>query len=131
MVKKEEKFEISAKKKILYVQTSGVDTPERTYAPFVLAATASAMGLDATIYFVIKGITVVKKGEAEKIKLGQFPTLRQVMDQAVKAGVKLVVCEQSCMLLNIARGDFIPEAKIVGAATLNDMALDADAVLCF
>lgn len=122
---------MSVKKKILYVQTSGVDTPERTYAPFILAATAVAMGLDATIYFVIKGVTVVKKGEAEKVKLGQFPTLRQVMDQAIKAGVKFVVCEQSCMLLDIAQGEFIPEAKVVGAATLNDMALDADAVLCF
>jgi len=122
---------MSDKKKILYVQTSGVDTPERTYSPFILAATAAAMGLDATIYFVIKGITVVKTGEAEKVKLGQFPTLRQVMDQAIKAGVKLAVCEQSCMLLEIPRGEFIPEAKIVGAATLNDLALDADTVLCF
>lgn len=122
---------MSAKKKILYVQTSGVDTPERTYAPFILAATATAMGLEATIYFVIKGITIVKKGAAEKVKIGQFPTLRQAMDQAIKAGVKFVVCEQSCMLLDIARGDFIPEASVVGAATLNDRALDADAVLCF
>jgi hypothetical protein len=122
---------MSDKKRILYVQTSGVDTPERTYAPFILAATAAAMGLEATIYFVIKGITIVKKGAAEKVKIGQFPTLRQVMDQAVKAGVKFVVCEQSCMLLDIARGDFIPEASVVGAATLNDMALDADATLCF
>lgn len=122
---------MSAKKKILYVQTSGVDTPERTYAPFVLAATAAAMDLDATIYFVIKGITIVKKGAAEKVKIGQFPTLRQAMDQAIKAGVKFTVCEQSCMLLGIARGDFIPEVKVVGAATLNDMALEADAVLCF
>lgn len=121
---------MSTKKKILYVQTSGVDTPERTYAPFVLAATAVAMGLDATIYFFIKGVTIVKKGAAEKVKVGQFPTLRQVIDQAIKAGVKLVVCEQSCMLLDIGRGEFIPEIKIVGAATLNDMALDADAVIC-
>jgi len=122
---------MSTGKKILYIQTSGVDTPERTYAPFVLSATAAAMGLDATIYFVIKGITIVKKGAAEKVRIGQFPTLRQAMDQAIKAGVKFVVCEQSCMLLDIGRGEFISEAKIVGAATLNDMALDADAVLCF
>jgi len=122
---------VSTKKKILYVQTSGIDTPERTYAPFVLATTATAMGIDATIYFVIKGVTVVKKGAAENVKVGEFPALRQVMDQAIKAGVKLTVCEQSCMLLGISRGEFIPEAKIVGAATLNDMALDADAVLCF
>jgi len=122
---------LSEKKRILYVQTSGVDTPEKTYAPFILATTAVAMGIEATIYFLIKGVTVVKKGEAEKIKLGSFPTLKEVMDQAVKAGVKLLVCEQSCMLLGIPRGDFVNPAEIVGAATLNDLVLDADAVLCF
>ena len=122
---------MSEKKNILYVQTSGVDTPERTYAPFILATTAVAMGLDATIYFLIKGITIVKQGEAEKIKLGGVPSLKEVMDKAVKAGVKLEVCEQSCVLLGLERGDFVDAAKIVGAATLNDRILDADAVLCF
>jgi len=119
------------KKRILYVQTSGTDTPERLYAPFILGATAAAMNIDATIFFVIKGVTVVKKGEAEKIKIGSFPSLKEVIDQAVKAGVKLQVCEQSCQLLGIKYGDFIEEAKIVGAATLNDLLLDADAVLAF
>ncbi len=66
---------MSEKKKILYVQTSGIDTPERTYAPSVLAATAAAMGIDATIYFVIKGVTVVKKGAAETAQLGQLDDL--------------------------------------------------------
>lgn len=119
------------KKKILYIQTSGVDNPERAYAPFILATTAAMMGIDATVYFLIKGITLVKKGEAEKIKIGSFPSLKDVMNQALKAGVKLVVCEQSCGLLGIPRGDFMQEANIVGAATLNDLALSADAVLCF
>lgn len=122
---------MSEKKRILYVQSSGVDTPERTYAPFVLATTAAMMNIDATIYFLIKGVTVVKKGEAEKIKLGSFPSLKEVMDQATKAGVQLLVCEQSTQLLGLSRGDFIPEAKVVGAATLNDLVLDADAILCF
>jgi predicted peroxiredoxin len=117
--------------KILYVQTSGLDTPERLYAPFILAATARAMDIEADIYFVIKGVTVIKKGEAEKIKLGDFPSLKEVMDQAVAAGVKLQVCEQSCQLFGMPRGDFAPEAKIVGAATLNDLALEADAILNF
>jgi len=119
------------RRKILYIQTSGVDTPERTYAPFILATTASMMGIDATIYFLIKGVTVVKKGEAEKIKLGSFSSLKEVMDQAIKAGVKLLVCEQSTQLLGLSRGDFIPEAEVVGAATLNDVSVDADAILSF
>jgi len=122
---------LAEKKNTLYVQTSGVDTPERLYAPFILAATAKAMGIDASIYFLIKGVTVVKKGEAEKIKIGAFPSLKEVINQAIGAGVKFFVCDQSTQLLGLSRGDFIEQAKIVGAATLNDLVLEADAVLCF
>ncbi len=114
---------------ILYVQTSGVDTPERTYAPFILGMTAKAMDIEAQIFFIIKGITILKKGEAEKVKIGSFPSLKEVIDQAIKAGVKMYICEQSTQLFGMARGDFIPEARIAGAATLNDLALEADSVI--
>jgi len=119
------------KKHILYVQTSGVDTPKRLYSPFVLGMTAKAMDIDATIYFLGLGVTVVKKGMAETVKEGNFPTVKDVMDQAIAAGVKLMVCEQSTQLLGMNRGDFIPEAKIVGAATLNDLVLEADGTMWF
>ncbi len=119
------------KKQILYVQTSGVDTPKRLYSPFVLGMTAKAMDIDATVYFLGLGVTVVKRGEAEKVKEGNFPSLKEIMDQAAAAGVKFMICEQSTQLLNLDRGDFIDEAKIVGAATLNDLALDADATMWF
>ena len=56
-----------AKKKLLYVQTSGVNTPQRLYSPLILAQTAVAMNVEPTIYFLGEGVTVVKKGEAEKI----------------------------------------------------------------
>ena len=119
------------KKHILYVQTSGIDAPKRLYSPFVLGMTAKAMDIDATVYFLGMGVTVVKKGMAEKVKEGNFPTVKEILDQAIAAGVKLMVCEQSTQLLNIDRGDFIPEAKIVGAATLNDLVLDADGTMWF
>jgi uncharacterized protein len=118
-------------KRILYIQTSGTDTPERLYAPFILGATAAAMGIEATIYFMIRGVTVVKSGEAEKIKIGGFPSLKDVMEQAIKAGVRMMVCEQSCMLFNLPRGSFISDAGVVGAATLNDLLLESDAVISF
>lgn len=116
---------------ILYVQTSGLDTPERLYAPFILGMTAKAMDVDASIFFMIKGITVMKTGEAEKVKIGSFPSLKDVMEQAIAAGVKMYICEQSTQLLGIPRGDFVPEGTIAGAGTLNDLALDADAVMTF
>jgi predicted peroxiredoxin len=125
-------IDLSEKKNlILYVQTSGVDTPERLYSPFVLAQTAKAMGFDAKVYFLGMGLTVIKKGEAEKIKMGTFPTLKEVMSQTIKAGVEFLVCQQSQQLLNVPDMAFIPEAKIVGAATLNDLVLEADGVMWF
>ncbi|GBD14417.1 hypothetical protein HRbin25_00290 [bacterium HR25] len=120
---------MAEKKRIVYLQTSGVDTPERLYAPFILATTAAAMGQEPIIYFFIKGVTALKKGEAEKVKIGAFPSLKEVIDQAQQAGVRLLVCEQSCQLLGLDRGDFIEGAEVVGAATLNDVVLSADAVV--
>jgi hypothetical protein len=118
-------------KKMLYVQTSGLETPERLYAPFILAMTAKAMEMDAAIYFLIKGISVVKKGEAEKVKIGNFPGLKDMINQSVKMGVKLYACSQSCELMGMEKGDLIPEITIAGAATLNDLVIDADGVLYF
>ena len=120
-------------KKILYVLTSGTDMPERLYAPFILASTARAMDIDATIYFLGKGVTVAMKGKAEKIKLGTFPSVKQVMDQAAEAGVKMMVCGQSCQMLGLKGGpeEFEDPARVVGAATLNDLVLEYDAVLTF
>lgn len=119
------------KRKILYVQTSGINTPERLYSPFILAQTAIAMDIEPTIYFLGMGITVLKKGEAEKIKIGEFPTLKEIIDQSIKAGVKLLACEASTKLVGLTRDDLISEAKLVGAATLNSLVLEADGVMWF
>lgn len=117
--------------RILYIQTSGIDTPERLYAPFVLATAARAMGVDVDIFFMIKGVTVVKRGAAEEIQAGNFPKLSEMRGQAIAAGAKIYICEQSTETLGLERGDFIEEGRVVGSLTLNDLAIDADAVITF
>lgn len=119
------------KKRMLYVQTSGIDTPMRLYSPIVLATVAKSMGLDATVYFLATGLTAIKTGEAEKIQAGDFPPLSEMMRKALEAGVTFQVCDQSSQLMGLGRGDYIDGVEIVGAATLNDLVLDADGVLCF
>jgi predicted peroxiredoxin len=122
---------MSEKKRILYIQTSGINAPMRLYSPFVLATVAASMNIDATIYFLGTGLSVVKTGEAEKIKMGEFPPLSEVMKRAADAGVKFLVCDQSSQLMGLERGDYVDGVEVVGAATLNDLALDADAILSF
>jgi predicted peroxiredoxin len=121
------------KKKILYVQTSGTTTPQRLYSPFILAQTAKAMDIEPTIYFLGEGISVVKKGEAEKIKMGNFPSLKEVMDQTKNMGIPMLVCQQSMQVFgeNLTPSDFVEGAKIVGAATLNNLVLESDGTMWF
>ncbi len=124
---------MAERKKILYVQTSGTDTPERLYSPLILAQTARAMDVEASVYFLGKGLKNLIKEEAEQVKVGDFPTLYEVLQQTAGQGVKIMACQQSLQLFGgeIKEEDLIKEATIAGAATLNDLALDADTVLTF
>lgn len=120
---------MTEKKQLLYVQTS--DDPARQYSPLVLAQTAKAMDIDAIVYYLGMGLKILKPGEAEKIKLGDFPNVKQMIDKTLESGVEILVCEASKRMLGWESVDLIPGVKIVGAATLNDLVLDADGTMWF
>ncbi len=117
------------KKKILYVQTS--DNPERQYSPLVLAQSALAMDIKAEIYYLGQALRVLKPDVAEKIKLGSFPSFAELLKKTLDSGIPVYVCEASKQMLGWEKVELIPGLKIVGAATLNDLALDADATMWF
>ena len=114
---------------ILYVQTS--NAPERQYSPLVLAQTAKAMDLKPMVYFLGMGLMVLRPGEAEKIQMGSFPTVREMLDRTLEMGIPILVCEASKQMLGWESVELIDGVKIVGAATLNDLALDAGATMWF
>ena len=113
----------------MYVQTS--HDPERQYSPLVLAQTAIAMNIKATVYYLGTGLRILKPGEAERIKLGEFPTVKEMIDKSLEMGVEILVCEASKRMLGWEKVDLISGPKIVGAATLNDLVLEADATQWF
>jgi predicted peroxiredoxin len=89
------------------------------------------MDLKATVYYLGTGLRILKSGEAERIKLGNFPTVKEMIDKSLEMGVEILVCEASKRMLGWEKVDLIPGAKIVGAATLNDLVLDVDATQWF
>ena len=117
------------KKSILYVQTS--DVPERQYSPLVLAQTAKSMDVEAKVYYLGQGLRVLLPGMAEKIKLGTFPTVKEMIDKTLGMGIRIYVCEASKQMLGWDKVDLIPGLKIVGAATLNDLVLESDKTMWF
>jgi len=117
------------KKTILYVQTT--DAPEKQYSPLVLAQTAKMMDLKPIVYFLGTAIKILKPGEAEKIKLGSFPSVAEMIQKTIDMGIEIYVCEASKQMLGWEKVDLIPGVKIVGAATLNDLSLEADSTMWF
>jgi predicted peroxiredoxin len=89
------------------------------------------MDLEVKVYYLGQGLRVLLPGEAEKIKLGSFPSLKEMIDRTLKMGIDIYVCEASKQMFGWQKIDLIPGVKIVGAATLNDLALEADTVMWF
>ena len=114
---------------ILYVQTT--DQPEKQYSPLVLAQTAKAMDLEAAVYYLGTGLKVLKPGAADQIKLGSFPSVKEMLDKTLQMGIPVYVCEASKQMLGWETVELIDGVKIVGAGTLNDLALDAGATMWF
>jgi len=114
---------------ILYVQTS--DTPERQYSPLVLAQTAKMMDIEAKVYYLGQGLRVLHPGAAEKIKLGNFPSVAEMIEKTMDMGIEIYVCEASKQMLGWEKVELLPGLKIVGAGTLNDLALEAGTTMWF
>jgi predicted peroxiredoxin len=121
--------------RILYVQTHGRESPERSPTPFYLAAAAAAMDNQVAIYFTMNGPQLLAKGAPEEIFVpkakGGGKELRYFINQALDIGVRLLVCQPSLDLHGFILADMIDEVEMIGGAAFNDMAVEADAVISF
>lgn len=119
--------------KALILQTNGIDTPKRTYAPLFIGMTAAAMDMETEVWFTMLGTSQLEKGAAEDVQIDPDSdvTLRTMIDRALDAGVQLTACHQSMDLFDLEEDDLIEEAEIVGAASIIDDAMNADLVMYF
>lgn len=127
-------YDDSETKRILYVQTTGDESPEKSATVFFLAASAAAMDIEVGIYFTQFGPTLLRKGAAEQLRIKKGSvgaTLRHFLNQALELGVQLYVCQPSLDLNDMVMEELIPDVKMIGGAAFNDMALQSDRVICF
>lgn len=119
--------------KILYVQTHGVTDPGRSATPFFLSASAAAMDCQVAIYFTMYGPTLLQKDVVDKVgpKGDRGQRLRFFIEQATDLGVRLLVCQPSLDLNDLAYEDLIDGVEMIGGAAFNDYAIRADAVISF
>lgn len=122
-------------RKILYVQTHGVEARDRMATPVYLAAAAAAMDMDVGIYFTVHGPTMLRKGVPETVRVkkadGDGALIGHFLDQARDLGVKFYVCQPSLDLNGMTMKDVIEGVEMIGGAAFNDMAAEADQVISF
>ena len=77
------------------------------------------------------GLKVLRPGVADDIKMGTFPSVGEMLRQTMEMDIPVYVCEASKQMLGWDDVELIDGAKIVGAGTLNDLALDSGANMWF
>lgn len=120
------------KKKALFFLTHGLNAPQLARACFMFAAISATMDVDTTVYCIMEGAEALVTGNPDKdiVEPGK-PNLSTRLGEAIKAGVKIRVCDRTLRAKNIDIKTLIPEVKVVGAATLIDIALESDTTLTF
>jgi uncharacterized protein len=118
--------------KVMIIMTSGPDTPRRCATPFFFASLGAAMEYEVTMFFTIDGTLLLKKGMAETIypKTGGKPVSDFIQD-ALDAGVTFLACTASTELHDLQPSDLIDGVKMVGGATMWQLAEDCKTVLTF
>lgn len=118
--------------KVLIIMTSGPDTPRRCATPFFFASLAAAMDYEVNMFFTIDGTLLLKKGMAEKVipKKGGKPVSAFIQD-ALDAGVNFLACTASTELHDLQPSDLIDGVKMVGGATMWQLAEDSKTTLTF
>ena len=92
----------------------------------------AAMEYDVTMFFTIDGTLLLKKGLAETVypKAGGKPVSEFIQD-ALDAGVKFLACTASTELHDLQPADLIDGVKMVGGASMWQLAEECKTVLTF
>ena len=118
-------------KRVLIVASHGPETPERCAAPFFFAQKAAALGADVSICFILTSARLLKPGVAEQVCAKEGGrTVRDFMEVAQKAGVKLYACDAALKMCDMTPDDLIEEVdNLVGPNFLIQRGLECDLVL--
>jgi predicted peroxiredoxin len=112
--------------KVLIVMTSGPDTPHRCATPFFYASLGAAMDYEVDMFFTMDGSLLLKKGLADNIypKAGG-KSVGEFLKDALNDGVRFSVCTASLELNDLKPEDLIEGVKLVGGASMWQMADDS------
>lgn len=120
-----------SEKKITYIVTNGDNNGELATIPFILANAALTMDVEPVIILQAEGVMLAVKGYAEKVFFKEGISLKQLMDNYISAGYKLLLCSPCLEKRKLTEKDLIDGAVIIGAAKVTEEVLSSVNVLTY
>lgn len=115
------------------------------YKVLNIATTAAAMDAEVGVFFTFGGLQILHRkgsqelpepsggaGTRQALEAAAVPPVPEMLAMAAESGVKLIACQMTLDVMNIAADELVPEvAEHAGAASFLEFALDADVSLTF
>ena len=117
--------------KITYIGTHGGENPEKASLPFVLANAALAIDVEAVVALQGPAVFLAKKGYLEHVHASGFSPLKELVDNFLELGGRLLICVPCIEERKIELSDLIENAKPVAGVTLNEEILSSNATLVY
>lgn len=104
--------------KIVFIATHGPEHPEKATFPFLMANAAQAMDIEAVVALQGVSVLLARKGCAEHVFAAGMTPLKELMDNFLENGGRLLVCIPCIEERKISPEDLIPQAELVKAGAL-------------
>ncbi len=117
--------------KIVYIVTHGAENPEKASLPFVLANAALAMEVEAVVALQGTAVTLAKGDCMQHVFAAGLPPLKELVDNFMAQGGRLMVCVPCIRERKIDEADLIEGAEMMAAAKLTQELLSANATLVY
>lgn len=110
-------------------------TPEAAYAPWMMAATAAAMGFECRLFYAFSGLDLLREqplmhGEFNLLP-GTMPEPLALRSMCIESGVSLLACSASLAAQGLTQDDVLPGVELAGMASWLAFAAGADIQLNF
>ena len=117
--------------KIVYIATHGGESPEMASLPFVLANAALAMDVEAVVALQGTAVTLAKEGCLQHIFAAGLPPLKELVDNFLEQGGRLMVCVPCIRERKLDESELIQGIEMMAAAKLTSEILSANATLVY
>jgi predicted peroxiredoxin len=109
------------KDKLVVIVSCGFND-ERSSVAWSIANGGLASGYQVTMFLVSSGVDWVRKGAADNARLNPLdPTMKEMMDNIVDAGGKIMVCPPCAGVRGYDKEDFVDGVTLAGSVAMLDI----------